>query len=67
MLQKSIFKKMLANGWLDEMSGLDNARWNYDTFTNYTVLDRDPALHEAQGEFVEWGWWKGEGDDAGGD
>lgn len=50
MLQKSIFKKMLANGWLDEMSGLENARWNYDTFTNYTVLDRDPALHEEQGE-----------------
>lgn len=41
MLQKSIFKKLLLNGWLDEISGMENARWNYDTFTKYTVLDRD--------------------------
>lgn len=50
MLQKSIFKKLLLNGWLDEISGMENARWNYDTFTKYTVLDRDQIPDEDQGE-----------------
>lgn len=50
MLQKSIFKKQLANGWLDEIEGIENARWNYDTFTNYTVLDHGKADGENQGE-----------------
>ena len=50
MLQKSIFKKLLLNGWLDEISGMENARWNYDTFTKYTVLDRDQVPNEDQGE-----------------
>lgn len=50
MVQKSIFKKLLLNGWLDEISGMENARWNYDTFTKYTVLDRDPVPDEEQGE-----------------
>ena len=50
MLQKSIFKKLLLNGWLDEISGMENTRWNYDTFTKYTVLDRDQVPDEDQGE-----------------
>lgn len=50
MLQKSIFKKLLLNGWLDEIEDMENARWNYDTFTKYTVINQDQAAAGDQGE-----------------
>ena len=46
MLNKSMFRQLLNNGWLKNLEDIQNARWNYDTFTEYTVLDRDPELTE---------------------
>jgi len=40
MLNKSMFRQLL------NLEDIQNARWNYDTFTEYTVLDRDPELTE---------------------
>ncbi len=37
MLHKSIFQKLLVNGWLEDLDGIANAQWNYDTFTRYTT------------------------------
>ena len=46
MLNKSMFRQLLNNGWLENLGDIQNARWNYDTFTEYTVLDQDPELTE---------------------
>ena len=46
MLNKSMFRQLLNNGWLENLGDIQNARWNYDTFTEYTILDRDPELTE---------------------
>lgn len=41
MLQKSIFKKMIKNGWLDDLDNIENPVWNYESFTAYQALDQD--------------------------
>lgn len=39
MLHKSIFK-----GWLENIGGVQSAKWNFDTFTEYTILDQEPEV-----------------------
>lgn len=40
MFNKSIFKN-LASGWTAKLGDIENPKWNYDTFTKYTLLDED--------------------------
>lgn len=40
MFNKSIFKH-LASGWTAKLGDIENPKWNYDTFTKYTILDKD--------------------------
>lgn len=42
MLQKSIFKSMIENGWAGD--GVEGAAWNYGTFTEYLCYDAQGAL-----------------------
>lgn len=50
MLHKSIFKNLLNNGWLDDMKGMENAVWNYNTFAEYSVLNEGMDTASEGGE-----------------
>lgn len=43
MLQKSIFKNLLNNGWLQNLPDMEHAKYNYDTFTKYRMNSSDSA------------------------